>query len=176
MNYFLYPSAPGCWLSSFFICLWYHFVSASWCHLKPRKSVAKQIVIYEALIRHVLRVSAERDISLCYSTMLSQQYTWISNKTQDCCLWKIFAIWKTIGGIAVIPRTMLLHYIFLSFFLSSVLLTYFFFLFARFEIHPTPQPPTLSTSSSVALRACSLFAYHDLKRHGQHFVETQAGI
>ena len=121
MNYFLYPSAPGCWLSSFFICLWYHFVSASWCHLKPRKSVAKQIVIYEALIRHVLRVSAERDISLCYSTMLSQQYTWISNKTQDCCLWKIFAIWKTIGGIAVIPRTMLLHYIFLSFFCPSYL-------------------------------------------------------
>ena len=136
MNYFLYPFAPGCWLSSHFICLWYHFVSESWRHLKPRKSVAKQIVIYEALIRHVLRVSAERDISH-FARMppwfLNNIRTWISNITQGCCLWKIFAIWTNIGGTAVIPRAMLLHYIFF--------LTYFCFLSARFESHPTSQAP-----------------------------------
>jgi hypothetical protein len=72
----------------------------------------------------------------------------------------------------VIPLTMLLHYIFIY----SVFLTYFCCLFARFEIHPTSQPPTAPTSHSAALRTSSIFANHDIRSYGLHFLETQLPI
>jgi len=142
MNYFLYPSAPGCWLSYYFICLWYHFVSASLFSFEAQK-FCSQTDRYIRGINSARPVGFRRagHISLCYSaTMVSQQYTWISNITQGCCLWKIFAIW-TIGGIAVIPCAMLLHYIF--FLLSFLLISASSLLVLRFipPHNPPPHPP-----------------------------------
>jgi hypothetical protein len=63
--------------------------------------------------------------------------------------------------------------LYLYFFCLSVL---FLLPFARFEIHPTSQPPTAPTSHSAALRASSIFANHDIRKYGLHFLETQLAI
>ena len=92
INYFLYQSAPGCWTSSYFICLWYHFVAASSFEAQKVCSQADRYIRETNTSRPVgfRRVGY---ISLCYSaTMVSQQYTWISNITQGCSLWKILAV------------------------------------------------------------------------------------
>jgi hypothetical protein len=76
------------------------------------------------------------------------------------------------GGNALIPPVQCC-------FTISFFLTYFCFLFARFDIHPTSQPlphQPRPPRHSEALRARFLFASHYLNWQDQHFVETQSGI